>query len=93
MARRAPRGGRQLHWPRFTCRLESLGRERYGRQGIYEVVAIDDSLRRMIHQGASEMEMEAHVRQRGTGIREDGCEKILAGQTSIDEVIRLTMED
>ena len=64
-----------------------------GRQGIYEVVAIDDSLRRMIHQGASEMEMEAHVRQRGTGIREDGCEKILAGQTSIDEVIRLTMED
>ena len=64
-----------------------------GRQGIYEVVAIDDDLRRMIHQGSSEMEMEALVRRNGAGVREDGCKKILAGQTSIDEVVRLTMED
>ena len=39
------------------------------------------------------MEMEALVRRNGAGIREDGCKKILAGQTSIDEVIRLTMQD
>ena len=57
------------------------------------MVAIDDDLRRMIHQGSSEREMEALVRRNGAGIREDGCKKILEGQTSIDEVIRLTTED
>ena len=57
------------------------------------MVAIDDDLRRMIHQGSSEMEMGALVRRNGAGVREDGCKKILAVQTSIDVVVRLTMED
>ena len=64
-----------------------------GRVGIYEVVVVDDDLRRMMHTGASELDMEAHARTRTTGIREDGRAKVLEGVTTVDEVIRFTMDD
>ncbi len=64
-----------------------------GRLGIYEVVTIDDELRRMIHSGASELELEQYARSRGTGIREDGRAKVLAGLTTMDEILRVTMDD
>ncbi|HIG43641.1 MAG: type II secretion system ATPase GspE [bacterium] len=64
-----------------------------GRQGIYEVVTIDDQLRQMIHNGASELDLEKHARSKAPGIREDGRAKILSGATSVDEVLRVTMED
>ncbi|MFP6808505.1 MAG: type II secretion system ATPase GspE [Pseudomonadales bacterium] len=64
-----------------------------GRMGIYEVVIIDEEMRRMIHSGSSELDMEKHARQNTTGIREDGRSKILEGATTIDEVLRVTMED
>ena len=64
-----------------------------GRKGIYEIVVVDDELRRMIHSGASELDMEKHVRSGNTGIREDGCSRVLQGQTTIDEVLRVTMEE
>jgi len=64
-----------------------------GRVGIYEVIAVDDTLREMIHNSASEIEIEKHARLRSKSIREDGREKILKGTTSVDEVLRITMED
>jgi len=64
-----------------------------GRIGIYEVIVVDDEIRRMIHSGASEMDMETYVRTLTPGIRDDGRAKILAGLTSIDDVLRVTMED
>lgn len=64
-----------------------------GRMGIYEVVAVDDELRRMIHSGVSELDMEVYVRSQTTGIRDDGRARILSGTTTIDEVLRVTMDD
>lgn len=64
-----------------------------GRVGIYEVVAIDEELRRMIHSGVSELDMEKHARESTPGIREDGRSKVLNGETTIDEVVRVTMDD
>lgn len=64
-----------------------------GRVGIYEVAVIDDELRRMIHSGASELDMDKHLRISTPGIRDDGRAKVLAGVTSIDEVLRVTMDD
>ena len=61
--------------------------------GIYELVKIDDEIRRMIHSGASELDMEAHARSQSFGIRDDGRQKVLAGLTTIDEVLRQTMDD
>ncbi len=63
-----------------------------GRTGIYELAVIDADLRRMIHDGASEQEMERHARSVTPGIREDGVRKVLAGITSMEEVMRVTRE-
>ena len=73
---------------------EKCAHEGYrGRMGIYELVKIDDEIRRMIHSGASELDMEAHARSLSSGIRDDGRQKVLAGLTTIDEVLRQTMDD
>ena len=73
---------------------EACANEGYrGRMGIYEVVSVDDELRRMIHSGASELDMEQHVRARATGIRDDGRARVLEGLTTVEEILRITMED
>ena len=64
-----------------------------GRTGIYEVVVVDDELRRMIHSGVSEPDMEKYLRTETPGIRDDGRNCVLDGRTTIDEVLRVTMED
>jgi general secretion pathway protein E len=64
-----------------------------GRTGIYELVMIDDAMRTMIHDGASEQEMERHARTLTPSIRDDGRAKILSGVTTIEEVLRVTRED
>ncbi len=72
-----------------SCSFEGFS----GRLGIYEVVAVDDKLREMIHSGASEIAIDRYARTLSKSIREDGREKILKGMTSVDEVLRVTMED
>ncbi len=64
-----------------------------GRTGIYELVSIDDTLRTMIHDGASEHVMEKHARKFSPSIRQDGVRLILAGKTTLEEVLRVTRED
>jgi general secretion pathway protein E len=61
-----------------------------GRTGIYELVTIDDELRTMIHDGSGEHELERHARTRSPSIREDGLKKVLAGVTTLEEVLRVT---
>ncbi len=64
-----------------------------GRTGIYELISIDDTLRQLIHDRASEQEMAGYARRRSPGIRDDGRDKILAGVTTVQEVLRVTLED
>jgi general secretion pathway protein E len=64
-----------------------------GRMGIYEIIIIDDEISRMIHSGASEQEMEAQARKSTSGIRADGRLKVLSGETTIEEILRVTMDD
>jgi general secretion pathway protein E len=64
-----------------------------GRTGIYELIEIDDRMRALIHDGADEMAMLIHARSKTTGIRQDGVRRILKGDTSIEEVLRVTQED
>jgi len=61
-----------------------------GRSGIYELVALDDTMRAMIHDGASELEMERVARKASPSIRQDGWRKVLDGVTSVEEVLRVT---
>jgi general secretion pathway protein E len=64
-----------------------------GRTGIHEVVLIDETMRQLIHDGAGEMALERHARTLTPSIRDDGRSKILAGVTTVEEVLRVTRED
>ena len=61
-----------------------------GRTGIYELILIDDKLRNLIHEGAAEQDLTRYARQYSQGIGDHGRERILAGETSIEEVMRVT---
>jgi len=64
-----------------------------GRTGVYELIAIDDTMRQLIHDRASEMDMAGYARRRCPGIRDDGRDKVLAGMTTVQEVLRVTLEE
>ncbi len=64
-----------------------------GRTGIYELIEMDETLRVMIHDGAGEHEMEAYAHQHTQTIFQDGMRRVLAGETSLKEVLRVTRED
>jgi general secretion pathway protein E len=64
-----------------------------GRMGIYELVLVDDRMRGMIHDGASEARLERHARTLTPSIRDDGRAKILGARTTVEEVLRVTHED
>ena len=64
-----------------------------GRTGIYELVIVDDRMRVMAHDGVGEHEIERHARQHTPGIRDDGRAKVLAGATSLEELLRVTREE
>jgi type IV pilus assembly protein PilB len=61
-----------------------------GRLGIYEVMPVTDELRRLILESASADDMRVKAREEGMRtLREDGLEKIKAGDTSVPEVLRV----
>lgn len=61
-----------------------------GRTGIYEMIEINDALRLMIHEGASEQDMLTEARKYSAGILDDGRRRVLAGETTVEEVLRVT---
>jgi general secretion pathway protein E len=61
-----------------------------GRTGIYELIEIDDTLRNLIHEGGGEQKILAEARRRYPGIDVDGKRRVLAGETSLEEVLRVT---
>ncbi len=64
-----------------------------GRTGIYELITIDDTIRQLIHDRVSEHEMSGYARRKSPGIRDDGRDKVLGGITTVQEVLRVTLED
>jgi general secretion pathway protein E len=64
-----------------------------GRSGIYELIMVDDAMRTMIHDGASEQEVERHARLTTPSIRDDGRARVLRGETTLEEILRVTRED
>ena len=64
----------------------------YGRTGIYELIAMDESLRGMIHRNENIQHIETHIRPTTPSIREDGFKRELAGDTSLAEILRVTTQ-
>ncbi|MCL7748101.1 type II secretion system ATPase GspE [Halalkalibacter alkaliphilus] len=64
-----------------------------GRIAIHEVVVIDDTLRELITQKSSDSIYRQYINEQGfVKISEDGLIKAALGQTTIDEVFRVTVE-
>ena len=64
-----------------------------GRIGIYELVSVDDTMRQLIHDQVSEQELSGYARRTSPSIRDDGKLKILDGITTVQEILRVTLED
>ncbi len=60
-----------------------------GRTGLYELISIDESLRQQIHDRASEIELEKTARKQSESIVQYGYEVVLAGDTTLEEVLRV----
>ncbi len=63
-----------------------------GRTGIHELLYVDDSVRELIHNGKGEQAIEKLIRKSTRSIRRDGFNKVMDGQTTLEEVLRVTRE-
>ncbi|TLU65818.1 type II secretion system protein GspE [Thalassotalea litorea] len=63
-----------------------------GRTGIHELIVVDDTVRELIQNGKGERAIEKSVRGHTPSIRDDGVSKVLAGFTTLEEVMRVTRE-
>jgi general secretion pathway protein E len=88
---KALKAGKKI-WRAQGC--EHCNGEGYkGRLALYEIVAADDELRRMIHDGASEAELTEAARRQGPSLLDDGIAKMRAGLTTVDEVARVVQDE
>ena len=80
-----------LHHPQGCAECNHTGYQ--GRMGIYELLQVDDELRRMIHTGSADQAIRQHALDHGTrALREDGLRWVLAGETTLEELLRVTRD-
>jgi general secretion pathway protein E/type IV pilus assembly protein PilB len=91
-------------WEEFEKRAEPLYRPKgcrlcrnlgfVGRQGIFELCVTTDAVRQLAHDRSSSWEIRQAARKDGMrSLREDAWLKVLAGITTVDEVLRVTKGD
>jgi type IV pilus assembly protein PilB len=62
-----------------------------GRLGIYELMVMDDAMRDIVTRNPEVNQLRKLARERGlVTLREDGFQKVLKGQTTVDEILRVT---
>ncbi len=72
------------------CRNTGL----YGRSGVFEVLELDDKIRKFITTRANAKDLMRQARQDGlVTLREAAIRRLAKGLTSFDEVLRVTVED
>jgi general secretion pathway protein E/type IV pilus assembly protein PilB len=65
-----------------------------GRTGIFEILVITDEIQHMIFEKISASDLRIRGRELGMRtLREDGMRKVIAGITTLEEVLRVTMGD
>ncbi len=65
-----------------------------GRTGIHELLVIDDAIRSLVMKNADASSVRAAALEKGMAtLRDDGALKVLAGETSVEEILRVTQEE
>lgn len=66
----------------------------HGRSGIFEFLVVDDEIQRMIYAKPGAAQLHAAARAKGLRtLREDGARKTIAGLTTAEEVVSITIGD
>jgi general secretion pathway protein E/type IV pilus assembly protein PilB len=65
-----------------------------GRNGIFEIFVVNEEIQKMIYEHAGSARLREKARALGMRtMREDGLRKVMAGLTTIDEVVSITVGD
>ena len=65
-----------------------------GRMGIFELLVTSDKLRKLAHDNVSTYEIRnAGIENGMVTLRQDGWKKVLAGKTTVEEILRVTRGD
>lgn len=65
-----------------------------GRIGLFELFMLNDEIQNMIFNRATSYNLrQAAIRSGMTSLRQDGIRKVLAGRTTIEEVVRVSVAD
>ena len=66
----------------------------YGRMGVLEVLEMDDAIREMILNRSTTSEIQAHAQKKGMRtIHQDAIKKLETGVTTVEEVMRVTVQE
>jgi general secretion pathway protein E len=83
--------------PAVICEPAGCGRCGHtgyeGRIGVYELLVSDETLRRLIHDEAGEQAIAAHAFRKHETLAQCGFRHVLAGATSLDEVLRVIRQE
>jgi len=60
-----------------------------GRVGLYEIVEMDEAMRAMIHENASEADMSSHAFRKRQTLLQSGAAVVKAGKSSAADVLRV----
>ncbi len=84
--------GRPFYYGEGCDKCNNLGFK--GRTGLYELMIINDDLRDMVSRGASTDSIRVYTRKMGMpSLRDSGLRALFAGTTTLDEVVRETVQD
>jgi len=65
-----------------------------GRTGIHELLVLDDAVRALVMQRSDAAAVRRHATSHGMAtLRDDGAAKVALGETTVEEVLRVTQED
>jgi general secretion pathway protein E len=80
-----------LYRPAGCARCHGTGY--WGRYGIFELLLVNDEIRRLIHEGATAEAMKKAAQADGLKtLRESGCKLVLQGLTTVEEVFQHTVD-
>ena len=65
-----------------------------GRKGIFEIFTVSEEMEEMIYRNSTLVDLRNKAREMGMrNMREDGIRKVIAGITTLEEIMRVTVEE
>lgn len=64
-----------------------------GRIGVYELIVVDEKLKRLIHDGANEQDIAAYAFATADTLVQSGFRHAIEGTTSVEEVMRVVRQE